>query len=106
MNSSPKLNINKDKAWKWLGWAVAAILAAQLYFVREMLAAEVLFAIAFVALVVGFAVFYVLSSFGIHVLSIAESAVAVAAPFVRRAYGHIEYFSGRPSRRLRSASAR
>jgi hypothetical protein len=98
--------MDKDTAYKWLGWVVAVILAAQIYFVREIVAAEVLFAVAFTVLALGFAVFYGLSSFGIHVLGIAESLVTASAPMVGRGVRQLNRFSRRPFRRLRSASAR
>jgi hypothetical protein len=98
--------MDKDAAHKWLGWVVAAVLAAQIYFVREIVAAEVLFAVAFVMLALAFAVFYGLSSFGIRVLGIAESLVTASAPMVRRGVRQLDRFSRRPFRRPRSATAR
>jgi hypothetical protein len=98
--------MDKNRAHKWLGWVVAAVLAVQLYFVREMVAAEVLFAIVFVALALVFAVFYGLSAFGIRVLGVAESFVTASAPLVRRGFRQVEEFSRRPFRHPRSASAR
>lgn len=68
--------ILKEKAWKWMGWGVAGMLALQLYFVREMIVAEVIFAVVFVGLAVGAAVFCGLSAFGIRVARIAERGVA------------------------------
>jgi hypothetical protein len=98
--------VNKDRAYKWLGWVVAAVLAAQIYFVREMVAAEVLFAVVFIALAAAFAVFYGLSAFGIRAVSVAESLVTASAPVIRRGFRQVGEFSRRPFRRLRSASAR
>jgi hypothetical protein len=98
--------MDKDRAYKWLGWLVAGALAAQLYFVREIVAAEVLFAIVFVALAVAFAVFYGLSAFGIQVLSVAESFVTASTPLVRRGFRQVEELRRRPFRHPRSASAR
>jgi hypothetical protein len=98
--------IYKDRAYKWLGWVVAAALAAQIYFVREMVAAVALFAIVFVALAVAFAVFYGLSAFGIRAVSVAEALVTASAPAIRRGFRQMEEFSRRPFRRPRSAPAR
>ena len=37
-----------DKSRKWMWWFLAAVVAAQLYFVQELLAAFALFAAVFV----------------------------------------------------------
>jgi hypothetical protein len=98
--------MDRDRGYKWLGWVVAAVLAVQIYFLRELLAAEVLFAVVFAGLALAFAVFYGLSAFGIQAFGIAESFVGATVPLLWRRFRQMGEIGSRSFRALRSVSAR
>ena len=88
-----------DKSRKWMWWFLAAVVAAQLYFVQELLAAFALFA-------AGFAVIFVLVSSIYMLQKVWEVSVAriserrsPAASMARRAAAAMEELGNRPHRR-------
>jgi predicted membrane protein len=90
---------NDDKSRKWMWWFLAAVVAAQLYFVQELLAAFALFA-------AGFAVIFVLVSSIYMLQKVWEVGVArmaerrsPAASMARRAAAAMEELGSRPYRR-------
>lgn len=95
-----------DVIQKWLGWVVAAILAVQFYFVKEMLAAELMFAVAFIALAVGFAIFYGLGALGRPIIRAAESLAQSATRAVESGIQFLDPVNRRPFRQTHSQSVR
>jgi hypothetical protein len=88
-----------DKSRKWMWWFLAAVVAAQLYFVQELLAAFALFA-------VGFGVIAVLVSSVYMMQKVWEAGVArmaerrsPAADMARGAAAAMEELGSRPFRR-------
>ena len=66
--------MNRDKGRKWIWWFLAALVAAQLYYVQELLAAFALFLVAFVG--IGFVVasiYFLQKSWETIVVRVADS---------------------------------
>jgi hypothetical protein len=111
----------KDSNRKWMWWFLAAVLAMQLYFVRELLAAFGLFVLGFgaIAFVLG-AVYMLYQGWAVAVESLATSqhpavlsvkrGVNSMEAVVRRsaltAVGEAEELAKRAIRRAGSATAR
>ncbi len=98
--------VNKDCLKKWMWAFVAAILALQLYFVRELLAALFLFTLVFAVLAGLALVFYLVQQAGQFSLAWVEPRTRSVVPRLReRALGLLEDLSKRPFRRPRSQPA-
>ena len=89
----------KDGARKWMWGALLAILAVQIYFVRELLAALFLFAVVFVAIAAVALGLFLVERAG-------ELSLAWVAPAARRGFVYLTELSKRPSRRPHSETAR
>jgi hypothetical protein len=89
----------KDRGRKWMWGVLAAILAVQIYYVRELLAALLLFASVFVVLAALGLGLYLLQQAG-------ELSFARLAPATRRGWGYLTELSRRPFRRPHSETAR
>ncbi len=97
--------VNKDDARKWMWVFLAALVALQLYFVRELLAALFLFTLGF-ALLAGLAlVFFLVDQARQLSLAWAEPRTRVVAGLARRGLVLLEDLSKRPFRRPRSEPA-
>ena len=97
---------NKDKSRKWMWWFLGAVVALQLYFVRELLAAFALFAVAFAAIAFLIASLYMLQrGWAVAVERLAESKHPVMVA-VRQGVDNIEDLARRPLRRPDSEPAR
>ena len=97
---------NKDKSRKWMWWFLAVIVAAQVYFVRELLAAFALFAMGFAAIAFVIGSLYMLHrvwALGVERLADSQHPVMVAA---RQGIYTVEDMARRPFRRPGSAAAR
>ncbi len=95
----PGKMVGNDRARKWMWGILAAILAVQVYYVREILAALFLFALVF-AVIAGVAlVLYLVERAG-------EFSFAWVAPATRRAWEYLTELSKRPFRRPHSETAR
>lgn len=98
--------LTDKKNQKWMMWGLAAFVAFQLYFVREMLAALLLFTAVFIFLAtIAFAV-YLLdegSRFSVDLLAATSRAVA---HFTRQSWLRIEEVTRKQRDRVRSAPAR
>jgi hypothetical protein len=90
---------------KWMWWVLGAVIALQIYFVRELFAAELLFAIIFATLLLFVFAFYLVKKAGERGVTLAESWVHVASPAFRRGFHYLEEASRKPFRRARSESA-
>ena len=98
--------VKKDRLKKWMWGFVAAVLALQLYFVRELLAALFLFTLAFAVLAGLALVFYLVQQAGQLSLAWVESRARSMVPKLReRALGLLEDLSKRPFHRPRSQPA-
>jgi hypothetical protein len=88
-----------DKNRKWMWWVLAAGVALQLYFVRELLAAFALFAAGFavIALLVG-SIFMLQQVWEAGVTRVAESQNGLVNA-VRRGLSALEDLGRRPFRR-------
>lgn len=75
--------VSEVKARKWMWFGLAALAAAQLYYVQEMLAALLLFAILFAAAAMVALILYLVDRAGESALEWAEPRVAHAAKSVR-----------------------
>lgn len=84
---------------------VAAILVAQMYFVRELLAAELLFGLGFAVLLAFAALFYVIGAISERGLDWTEAGARVIADSARRGYASLEEISRKSFRHPRSESA-
>jgi hypothetical protein len=91
--------MEKEKAWKWFWVALAALVALQLYFVRELLAAYFLFAVVFAVLLVFAAIFFILEEVGERGVTWAESHAVELVGFARRRFAHLEGFGKKSFRR-------
>lgn len=89
----------EDGARKWMWAALAAILAVQIYFVRELVAALLLFALVFVAIAAVALGVYLVEQTG-------ELSLAWVAPATRRGFVYLADLSKRPFRRPHSETAR
>lgn len=88
-----------DKSRKWIWWFLAAVVAAQLYFVQELLAAFALFAAGFAAVAVLVSSIYMLQKvWEVGAARIAERRTP-AASMARRAAAAMEELGSRPFRR-------
>ena len=97
---------NSDKGRKWMWWFLAAVVAVQMYFVRELVAAFALFTLGFavIAFVAG-SLYMLQKTWAVAVERVADSQhpVMVAA---RRGMDNLEDAARRPLRRPGSAPAR
>jgi uncharacterized membrane protein HdeD (DUF308 family) len=84
--------MEKEKAWKWLSVALGALVALQLYFVRQLLAAYFLFAIVFAVLLVFAAIFFILEEVGERSFVWAEAHAVGLLSLARRRFAHPEGF--------------
>lgn len=90
---------NDDKSRKWMWWFLAAVVAAQLYFVQELLAAFALFAAGFAVIAVLVSSIYMLQKvWEVSVARLAERR-SPAASMARRAAAAMEELGSRPHRR-------
>ncbi len=90
---------------KWVWGVVAAVIALQVYFVRELFAAELLFALIFAAVLLFVFAFYLVKQAGERGMHLAGSWVRVVSPALRRTFQYLEEISRKPFRRPRSESA-
>lgn len=90
---------------KWAWWVLGAVIALQIYFVRELFAAELLFAIIFATLLLFVFAFYLVKEAGERGITLVESWVHVVSPAFRRGLHYLEGASRKPFRRARSESA-
>ena len=95
----------KDQSRKWMWWFLAALLALQLYFVRELLAAFALFVVGFAALTLVIMALYAMQkAWEMGITRIVESGHP-AVNLVRRGVSAVEDL-GRRAFRPGSAPAR
>ena len=94
-----------DRARKWMWVFLGALVALQLYFVRELLAALLLFTLAFAALAGFGLVFYLVQRAGQSSIAWVEPRTRALAGVARRGVGMVEEFSKKPLRRPRSEPA-
>ena len=88
-----------DKSRKWMWWFLAAMVAGQLYFVRELLAAFALFAAGFAVVAVLVSSLYMLQKvWEVGAARMAERR-SPAASMARRAAAAMEELGSRPYRR-------
>jgi uncharacterized membrane protein YciS (DUF1049 family) len=88
-----------DKSRKWMWWFLAAVVAAQLYFVQELLAAFALFAAGFVVVAVLVSSIYMMQKvWEVGAARIAERRTP-AGSMARRAAAAMEELGSRPFRR-------
>jgi hypothetical protein len=96
----------KDKSRKWMWWFLGAVVAFQMYFVRELLAAFALFALGFAVIAGLVASLYMLQkSWEVVVARLAASAHPVVG-LARRMVAAVEDLARRPLRRPGSAAVR
>jgi len=97
---------NKDKSRKWMWWFLAAVVALQLYFVRELLAAFALFAIGFAAIaLVVIGVYMLQKTWALAVQRVADSKHPVMV-MTRGGMDAVEDLARRSLRRPGSVTAR
>ena len=97
--------MNKDDGRKWMWVFLAALVALQLYFVRELLAALFLFTLGF-GLLAGLAVvFFLVDQARQFSLAWVEPRTHVVAALTRRGLVLLEDLSKKPFRRPRSEPA-
>jgi hypothetical protein len=88
-----------DKSRKWMWWFLVSVVAAQLYFVRELLAAFALFAAGFAVVAVLVSGIYMMQKvWEVGVARMAERR-SPAASMARRAAAAMEELGSRPFRR-------
>jgi predicted membrane protein len=88
-----------DKSRKWMWWFLAAGVAVQLYFVRELLAAFALFTAGFAVIALFIACAYMMQKvWEVGVARLVESR-SPAASMARRAASAMEELGRRPFRR-------
>ncbi len=98
--------VNKDRLKKWMWALLAALVAVQVYFVRELLAALFLFTLAFAVLAGLALVFYLVEQAGQFSLAWVEPRTRSVMPkLLERALGLLEDLSKRTLRRPRSQPA-
>jgi len=90
------MTMGKEKGWKWFWVALGALVALQLYFVRQLLAAYFLFAVVFAILPVVAAIFFILEEVSERGVSWAEAHAVGLVSLARRHFAHLEEF-GRKS---------
>ncbi len=90
--------VKKDHARRWMWWFLAALVALQVYFVRELIAALLLFTLGF-AVIGGIllAILFVKQA-GEVSLAWAEPRARGVAQAARRGMEYIEEFSRKPFR--------
>ncbi len=98
--------VNQDQARKWMWIFLAALVALQIYFVRELLAALFLFTLGFGALAGLALVFFLFERAGHRSMAWVEPRTRSVAVLARRGLGLLEDLSKRPFRRPRSEPAR
>jgi len=98
--------MSRARVKKWMWGVVVAVIALQVYFVREIVAAELLFAMIFATILLLAFAFYLVKEAGERGIGLAESLVRVASPAFRRGLQYLEAVSRRSFRRTRSESAR
>jgi hypothetical protein len=93
---------------KWMWWALAAIVAFQIYFVRELFAAELLFGLGFLLLVAFGGLFYLAGAVGERGLDWASAHVHFPMSFLtsaaRWSLSRVEALSKKTFRHPRSES--
>ncbi len=99
------VEMSKVRVKKWMWGVVAAVIALQIYFVRELFAAELLFSMIFAMILLLAFAFYLVKEAGERGISLAESWVRVVSPSFRRGLQYLEAVSRKPFRRFRSESA-
>jgi len=97
--------VNKDDARKWLWIFLAALVALQIYFVRELVAALFLFALGFAALAGVALVCFLVERAGRVSTAWVEPRTHSVALLARRGVGLLEEFSRKSFRRPRSEPA-
>ena len=97
--------VNQDKARKWMWIFLAALVALQIYFVRELLAALFLFTLGFGALAGAALVFFLFERAGHRSMAWVEPRTRSVGVLARRGLGLLEDLSKRPFRRPRSEPA-
>ena len=97
--------VNQDQARKWMWIFLAALVALQIYVVRELLAALFLFTLGFSALAGVALVFFLFERAGEHSLAWVEPRTRGVGILARRGLGLLEDLSKRPFRRPRSEPA-
>ena len=98
--------MNKDKGRKWMWWFLGALVALQMYFVRELLAAFALFAVGFAMIAFGiFALYTLQKGWEVAVQRVADSD-NVVVQLARRGVNAVEDLARRPLRRPGSATIR
>ena len=99
------VNVSKDSARKWMWIFLAALVALQIYFVRELLAALFLFTVGFAALAGVALACYLFERASQASLAWAEPRTRAAAHVARRGWELLEDISKKPFRRPRSEPA-
>ncbi len=97
--------VNQDQARKWMWIFLAALVALQIYFVRELLAALFLFTLGFGALAGVALVFFLFERAGERSLAWVEPRTRTVGVLARRGLGLLEDLSKRSFRRPRSELA-
>ena len=97
--------VNQDQARKWMWIFLAALVALQIYFVRELLAALFLFTLGFGALAGVALAFFLFERAGERSLAWVEPRTRSVGVLARRGLGLLEDLSKRPFRRPRSEPA-
>jgi len=87
--------LQRKSTRKWILFGVAALVATQLYYVREMLAALLLFSIAFAVIAAVILVFLLLDRGIYRTLAWTAPYTAHAAQWVRRSWVQAEQFGKR-----------
>jgi hypothetical protein len=87
-------------------WGLAAIVAIQIYFVRDMLAALLLFTVAFLALAVIALGIYLLDEISLLGLDWAATHLKASWHIARHMWSRIEDITRKQLDRIRSAPAR
>ncbi len=104
----PRLGVSAvHKLWasKWTWRVLAAVVALQIYFVRELIAVFVLFTIGFAVLAVVGLVIYLLEQAGERSVALAEPYARELAPKLREGVRAVEEISKKPFHRPRSETA-
>ena len=96
----------KKKVRKWMWFGLAALAAAQLYYVQEMLAALLIFSVLFVIASVVALVLYLLDRAGESALDWAEPHTVKAAHAIAHQWTFLDEVKKRLLRRPHSETAR
>ncbi len=97
--------MKQDHARKWMWYFLGALVAVQLYFVRELVAAFFLFALVFAVLASVALIVFLLDCASQLSASWAAPHARTAMGMARRAFSAVEELSKRPFRRPRSETA-